>query len=144
MIVYPLLSARRGRALGRYVIMAAFRFYLASLSVSRRCSFDLKELDALRDQPSLIIAPNHPCMLDAVMVISRLPNVACVLKSELMNNMFLGVGARLARYIRHEPRCGAWCCWQCGILTAAAICCCSRKAHAPPRTRSIRFRAASA
>jgi 1-acyl-sn-glycerol-3-phosphate acyltransferase len=103
MLVYPLLSERRGRALGRYVIMAAFRFYLASLSVSRRCSFDLKALDALRDEPPLIIAPNHPSMLDAVMVISRLPNVACVLKSDLMDNVFLGVGARLARYIRNEP-----------------------------------------
>jgi len=103
MIVYPLLSENRGRALGRYVIMAAFRLYLASLSLSRRCSFDLEALDALRDEPSLILAPNHPCLLDAVMVISRLPNVACVLKADLMNNAFLGAGARLARYIRNDP-----------------------------------------
>jgi 1-acyl-sn-glycerol-3-phosphate acyltransferase len=102
-VCYPLLSERRGRALGRYVIMEGFRLYLASLSLSRRCSFDLEALDVLRDQPSLIIAPNHPCMLDAVMVISRLPNVACVLKTHLMNNMFLGAGARLARYIRNDP-----------------------------------------
>jgi 1-acyl-sn-glycerol-3-phosphate acyltransferase len=103
MMVYPLLSERRGRSLGRYVIMEVFRLYLASLSVSRRCSFDLKALDVLRDEPSLIIAPNHPSMLDAVMVISRLPNVACVLKAGLMNNIFLGAGSRLARYIRNEP-----------------------------------------
>ena len=103
LLLYPLLPVRQGRALGRYVIMAAFRLYLASLSASGRCSFDLKALDALRDEPSLIIAPNHPCLLDAVMVISRLPNVACVLKAELMNNVFLGVGARFARYIRNEP-----------------------------------------
>lgn len=103
LIVYPLLPVRWGRALGRYAIMAGFRLYLASLSVSRRCSFDLDALDVLRDEPSLIIAPNHPCLLDAVMVISRLPNVACVLKSNLMNNLFLGAGARLARYIRNEP-----------------------------------------
>jgi 1-acyl-sn-glycerol-3-phosphate acyltransferase len=97
MIVYPLLSENRGRALGRYVIMAAFRLYLASLGLSRRCSFDLEALDALRDEPSLILAPNHPCLLDAVMVISRLPN------ADLMNNVFLGAGARLARYIRNDP-----------------------------------------
>ena len=102
-IAYPLLSERRGRVLGRYAIMAVFRLYLASLRVSRRCSFDLEALDVLRDEPSLIIAPNHPCLLDAVMVISRLPNVACVLKAELMNNIFLGAGSRLARYIRNEP-----------------------------------------
>ena len=103
LLVYPILPERRGRALGRYVIIAGFRLYLASLSASRRCSFDLEALDALRDEPSLIIAPNHPCLLDAVMVISRLPNVACVLKADLMNNIFLGAGARLARYIRNEP-----------------------------------------
>jgi 1-acyl-sn-glycerol-3-phosphate acyltransferase len=57
----------------------------------------------LRDEAPLIIAPNHPCLLDAVMVISRLPNVACVMKSDLMNNVFLGAGARLAGYIRSEP-----------------------------------------
>ena len=102
-IVYPLLSERRGRALGRYVIMAVFRVYIASLSASRRFSFDLEALDVLRDEPSLIIAPNHPSMLDAVMVMSRLPNVACVLKTDLMNNIFLGAGSRLARYIRNEP-----------------------------------------
>lgn len=103
LIIYPLLPKHWGRALGRYVITLSFRFYLASLSLSRRCSFDLQALDVLRDQPSLIIAPNHPCLLDAVMVISRLPNVACVLKAELMNNVFLGAGARLARYIRNDP-----------------------------------------
>lgn len=102
-VIHPLLAAHRGRAAGRYVIMAAFRFYLTSLGMTRRISFDLSALDALRDEQPLILAPNHPCMLDAVMVISRLPNVACVLKTELMNNIFLGAGARLARYIRNEP-----------------------------------------
>ncbi len=100
---YLLLPEHMGRALGRYVIMMVFRIFLATLSLSQRFSFDLEALDALRDGPPLIIAPNHPSLLDAVMVISRLPNVACVLKSVLMNNIFLGAGARLARYIRNEP-----------------------------------------
>jgi len=103
LIARPLLPARRGQALGRYAIMVFFRLYLASLALSRRCSFDLAALDALRDEPSLIIAPNHPSLLDAVMIISRLPNVACVMKVELMNNVFLGAGSRLARYIGNEP-----------------------------------------
>ena len=103
MIAYLFLPERWGRAIGRYAIMVGFRLYLASISISRRCSFDLSALDALRNEESLIIAPNHPCLLDAVMVISRLPNVACVLKTELMSNVFLGAGARLARYICNNP-----------------------------------------
>jgi 1-acyl-sn-glycerol-3-phosphate acyltransferase len=102
-ILYPLLPLHQGRALGRWVIMVAFRLYLASLSASRRCHFDLTALDALRHEGPLIIAPNHPSLIDAVMVISRLPNVACVMKTSLMDNVFLGAGSRLARYIGSEP-----------------------------------------
>ncbi|OIR17645.1 acyltransferase [mine drainage metagenome] len=102
-VLYPLLPERTAKLFGRYGIMISFRIYLASLSISRRCSFDLSELDILQSESPMIIAPNHPCLLDAVMIISRLPNVACVMKSELMNNIFLGAGARLARYIRNEP-----------------------------------------
>lgn len=102
-ILWPILPKPYATRFGRQVIMYAFRAYLASLSLSGRCSFDLSELDALANDTPLIIAPNHPCLLDAVMIISRLPNVACVMKSDLMNNIFLGAGARLARYIRNEP-----------------------------------------
>lgn len=103
LILHPLLPLRWGRALGRRVIMGWFHVYLSALQFSGRCHFDLRALDALRNEPGLILAPNHPGMLDAVMIISRLPNVACVLKADLMNNLFLGAGARLARYIRNDP-----------------------------------------
>ncbi len=102
-ILYPLLPLHWARALGRWVIMSVFRLYLFSLTATHRCYFDLTALDVLRDETALIIAPNHPSLLDAVMVISRLPNVACVMKASLMNNIFLGAGSRLARYIRSEP-----------------------------------------
>ncbi|HSH98746.1 MAG: lysophospholipid acyltransferase family protein [Methylophilaceae bacterium] len=101
-VLQPLLPKHLSRSLGRKVIMWGFRIYLASLSLSRRCNFDLSALDALRDQPPMIIAPNHPSLLDAVMIISRLPNVSCVIKAELMNNVFLGAGARFAHYIPNE------------------------------------------
>jgi hypothetical protein len=61
--------------------------------MTRRFSFDMNALDALRGAPPLIIAPNPPCMRDALMVISRLPNVAWVLKSGLVNTLFTGSDA---------------------------------------------------
>jgi len=100
---YLLLTKSRRRSVVRISVMLMFRLFLGSLSLTRRCHFDLGALDALRDETALIIAPNHPSLLDAVMIISRLPNVACVMKAELMNNVFLGAGARLAGYIRNEP-----------------------------------------
>ncbi len=63
---------------------------------------DSAVLDRLRDEPGLIIAANHPSMLDALILVARLPRGACIMKAELMRNIFLGAGARLARYIRND------------------------------------------
>jgi 1-acyl-sn-glycerol-3-phosphate acyltransferase len=102
-VLYPLLPARVGRALGRLAIMTVFRLTLATLTLSGRFHFDLRELDALRKDKSLIIASNHPSLWDVVLIASRLPDVACIMKAEILGNIFLGGGARLARYISNAP-----------------------------------------
>lgn len=132
LLLYPLLTARAGRALARYVTMLGFRFYLACLAFSGRFRFDMAALDALRDAPPLIIAPNHPSMLDALMVISRLPNVACVIKASLMNNFFLGAGARFARYIRNGSA------WPMAHLAVADVKAGSHLLLFPEGTRTVR------
>jgi hypothetical protein len=38
------------------------------------------------------------------MVISRLPNMACIMKVDIVDNVFLGAGARLAGYIRNDAQ----------------------------------------
>lgn len=98
-VLSPLLPVRLGRRLGRAAIMATFRLALGCLTLSGRFHFDLSALDALRGEKSLIIASNHPSLWDAVLVVSRLPDVACIMKADLVHNIFLGGGARLARYI---------------------------------------------
>lgn len=93
---------RSGVRLGRQVACLGFRLYLWWLRVIGVARFDLHELDALRTAGPLIIAPNHPSLLDALMVISRLPNVTCVLKASLLDNILWGSGSRLAGYIRND------------------------------------------
>jgi 1-acyl-sn-glycerol-3-phosphate acyltransferase len=102
LVLRPILPVNIGRAIGRAYIMMGFRVCLGCLSLSGRFHFDLSELDALRREKPLIIACNHPSLWDVVLIISRLPDAACVMKAELVNNIFLGGGARLARYIRNE------------------------------------------
>ena len=102
MVFHPVLPARAGRRLGRFVINQGFNSYIHFLTLIGACRFDLGALDKLRGQGPLILAPNHPSLLDAVMVISRLPDVSCIMKAGLMDNVFLGAGARLARYIRND------------------------------------------
>ena len=99
------LPASSGRTLGRNFARIGFRIYLKLLTMLGACHFDLEALDALRDQGPLIIAPNHPCLLDAPMILSRIPQLACIMKADIADNMVLGAGARLARYIRNDaPR----------------------------------------
>ena len=98
-----LLPERLGTRCGRLGILAGFRVYLWSLRLMGAYRLDLRELRALRQGGPVVLAPNHPSLIDALVITAHEPRVACVLKSSLMNNVFLGAGARLARYIRHEP-----------------------------------------
>jgi 1-acyl-sn-glycerol-3-phosphate acyltransferase len=85
--------------------MGGFRLYAHWLQFIGAYRLDLTALDALRHDTPLILAPNHPALIDALLVLTRHPNLACVMKADLMANILLGPGARLARYIRNgSPR----------------------------------------
>jgi len=100
--LYFVLPRRLGTAVGRRGIMSGFRLYAWSLSVTRTYLLDLRDIDALKGGPPLILAPNHPCLIDALLILTRHPNIVCVMKSALMKNVFLGAGSRLARYVRND------------------------------------------
>jgi 1-acyl-sn-glycerol-3-phosphate acyltransferase len=101
-VLYLVLPKKKGTPIGQFAIMAGFRFYLAILRISGIVKLDLEALDVLRDQPSLIIAPNHPSMIDVVLIASRLPRIVCIMKASIWDNLLLGGGARLAGYIRND------------------------------------------
>jgi len=89
--------------LGRAAVMAFCRGFLGLLRASGIVRIDLAALDALRGEGSLVIAPNHPSLLDMVLLASRLPDLACIIKAPLRANPLLGGGARLASYICNDP-----------------------------------------
>ena len=105
LVAYPLLPRRVGTAVGRLGISAGFRMFSWSLTMTGAYRLDLSAIDSLRDGPPVILAPNHPSLIDALLILTRHPNIACVLKADLMDNLFLGAGSRLARYIpSDQPR----------------------------------------
>jgi 1-acyl-sn-glycerol-3-phosphate acyltransferase len=97
-----LLSPARGRPLGQRAIGRGFSLYLGALQATGMLRCDLSALDALRDEPGLVIAPNHPSLLDAVLLTSRLPRVVCIAKAAIWDNPLLGGGMRLAGYVRND------------------------------------------
>ncbi|MDP9012948.1 MAG: 1-acyl-sn-glycerol-3-phosphate acyltransferase [Pseudomonadota bacterium] len=100
--LYFILPRDLGTAVGRRGIMTGFRLYAWSLGVTGAYRLDLTAIDALRGGPALILAPNHPSLIDALLILTRHPNIVCVMKAQLMKNVFLGSGSRLARYVRNE------------------------------------------
>jgi 1-acyl-sn-glycerol-3-phosphate acyltransferase len=100
--LYFILPQRIGTAVGRRGIMTGFRLYAWSLSITGTYRLDLRAIDSLKGGPAVILAPNHPCLIDALLVLTRHPNIVCVMKSALMRNVFLGSGSRLARYVRND------------------------------------------
>ena len=101
-LLHRLLPRRLGEPLGQRAIMLIFRGLLGAMQVTGVCRASFGALDALAAAGPLVVAPNHPSLLDAVLIIARLPNVVCAAKAEIWDNPFLGGGARLAGFIRND------------------------------------------
>jgi 1-acyl-sn-glycerol-3-phosphate acyltransferase len=103
LVLYPMLSRQQGTIVGRAAISSVYRGFWACANWLGLMRIDYTALDVLSRDAGLIIAANHPSMLDALLVVARVPRGICIMRASLMRNPFLGAGARLARYIRNEP-----------------------------------------
>lgn len=101
-VLWPLLPARLGRKVGRFGAMAGFRFFLTTMEWLGAWRLDLSAVESLKSQGPLIVAPNHPGLLDAVLMVSRMPNAVCVMKNSLLSYFLLAPAARLARYVPND------------------------------------------
>lgn len=99
-LLLPRAAAAR---VGRAGISFIYRCCWASARWLGLMHIDASALDALRGEPGgLIVAANHPTMLDAMLIVARVPGSVCVMRADLMRNLFLGPGARLAGYIGND------------------------------------------
>ncbi|CAO3402904.1 FIG018329: 1-acyl-sn-glycerol-3-phosphate acyltransferase [Azospirillum palustre] len=101
-LINPLLPRRIAGPLGRQAIRTGFGLYLDTLRACGVLRTDLSALDALKDDGGLLICPNHPSILDAVLLISRMPDLVCIAKAPVYDNLLFGGGARMAGYIRND------------------------------------------
>ena len=102
MIIGWVVPRAKGLPIGRRIIRCVFSLYLRLCDALGVIHTDLSALDALDHEPGLILAPNHPSVIDVVLVNSRLSNVCCLMKAGLMDSPFLGAGARLAGYVPND------------------------------------------
>jgi len=97
------LRGATARRVGCAGISYGYRFYWACARASGLMRLEAQSLDVLRGEPGgLIVAANHPSLLDALMIAARLPRASCVMKGALVRNPFLGAGASLAGYVAND------------------------------------------
>lgn len=106
LLLYPLLPRRTGLRLGRAAIAHGYGLFWWLAARTGMMRLDSQALAGLRDDAGLVIVANHPSMLDAMMLVARLPRSFCIMKASLSRNPLLGPGARLARYIRNDSTFG--------------------------------------
>ena len=102
--VLPLLLAPR--ALREPVVQRAIslicRCFLAGAEASGLMQLDLRALDGLARCRRTVLIANHPSMIDAFLIFSRLPHVVCLMKASISSNLFLGAGAYLAGFVSNR------------------------------------------
>ncbi|MDD5140185.1 MAG: lysophospholipid acyltransferase family protein [Verrucomicrobiales bacterium] len=96
----------RARAFGQKLIHALFRIFAGYLRASGLLELDADELSRLRDSNGVIVAANHPGLLDAVLMVSQMPRAVCLMKGSLARNIVLSGTARLAGYIHNKSGLG--------------------------------------
>ncbi len=98
------LPCQQARELGQVVLKKFFQSVVLLLQSSGVVECEYVGFDRLHAQTgSLIVAPNHPSLWDAVFVAAEVDHVACVLKATLMRNLFLRGVATSAGFIPNEP-----------------------------------------
>ncbi len=101
-----LFRGTRVRFFGQRLIHRLFRTFLGYTRMSGLVEVDASELSELHGCEGLIVVANHPCLLDAVLMVSQLPRSVCLMKGSLARNIiFLGT-ARLAGYIHNKSSLG--------------------------------------
>lgn len=100
----PLLAAPRAlrEPLVQRSISGLFRLFLGGASRCGLMRLDLRALDALNEQPKMLMVANHPSMIDVFLVVSRVRRAVCIMKASIATNLFFGLGAYLAGYVSNR------------------------------------------
>ncbi len=87
---------------GAEMVAGLFRGYVRWLEWAGLFRVRYEGMDSLRDRRGVIVVANHPGLLDAVFLISRVPRAVCIMRAGLMRNWAFAGCARLASYVTND------------------------------------------
>lgn len=99
-----LLRDERRRTVTRRLVRATFATVFWLLRLTRVCFLTVtpRAERAMLDHTPRVIIANHPTFLDVVALLSIVPKAACIAKSALLRNPFIGPIVRHAGYVTNE------------------------------------------
>jgi 1-acyl-sn-glycerol-3-phosphate acyltransferase len=100
--LYLVARGTSAAPVARRVTGLLLRIFFRILIATGLLRAELSALHKLRGRGGIIIAPNHPSLLDALLIISRVPHTGCIMKAPIWDNPVLGGAARLMGYIRND------------------------------------------
>lgn len=101
-ILHILAGARIPVRTGQKMVRGLFRIFARGMSALGMLRLEVQGLEALQDIRGTVIVSNHPALLDAVLLLSRLPPAACVMRADLLRNPALCGSALLGGYITND------------------------------------------
>lgn len=87
---------------GQHLIHWLFRNWLNVSTALGAFDIRIDDAEKLRNLRGTIIAANHPSELDAIYLLSFIPDAICVMRASLMKRSYLGGAARMAGYITND------------------------------------------
>ncbi len=105
--LFPLLQLapigdERRHALGRRLVQACFRTFVALMRGLRVLSYEFRGRERL-GRPGQLILANHPSLIDVVFLVGFSPAACCVVKGAMWRNPFTAGVVRAAGYVRNAP-----------------------------------------
>lgn len=76
--------------------------YLALLEKWNVVTVEFRGFEDCGDWRGTVLAPNHPSIIDALALISRVPGLDCVMNSRLLRDPVMGGAAKLCGYICND------------------------------------------
>ncbi|HEY5812726.1 MAG TPA: lysophospholipid acyltransferase family protein [Terrimicrobiaceae bacterium] len=87
---------------GQRLIRTLFKGWLSFFSKIGIFEIHFPEAEKLRDLRGTVLAPNHPSLIDAVILLSVVPRSVCIMRANLSKSPFLGGAARLAGFVPND------------------------------------------
>lgn len=101
-VAWRLMGRRISPDAGQRILQGMFRLFVGWMRATGALVLDLRGLESMGEARGLIVAANHPGLLDAIFVLSSPLRAACVMRAGLLRNPVVSGGALIAGYVTND------------------------------------------